>query len=123
MPVLDTSRVVPERKDVHVYMKTIVVAAALVISGCASGPTLPPEQQLVEDALEALGGRERVLAVTTLTIEGEGTTGNFGQNMGAAGAISPSAVLRLHAGDGCRAAPHERAVPYGAPVHLCAAAI
>ena len=93
MLVLDTSRVVPERKDVHVYMKTIVVAAALLISGCASGPTLPPEQQLVEDALEALGGRERVLAVATLTITGEGTAGSLGQNLGAAGAIHPNAIL------------------------------
>ena len=71
------------------------VMAALLIGGCASGPTLPPEQQLVEDALEAMGGRERVLAVTTLTIEGdEGTTGNFGQNRGATGDnVSPSALL------------------------------
>ncbi len=75
-------------------MKTLSVAAAVLVGASACGPTLPPEQQLVEDALEALGGRDRVLAVQTLTIEGEGTTGNFGQNRGATGeAISPSAVL------------------------------
>ncbi len=73
--------------------KIIVVAAALLIGGCASGPTLPPEQQIVEDALDAMGGRDEVLAVSTLTIEGEGTTGSFGQNMGAAGAIHATSLM------------------------------
>ena len=71
-------------------MKTIAVAAALFLGACASGP---PELQLVDDALEALGGRDRVLAVATLTIEGEGTAGSLGQNLGAAGAIHPNAIL------------------------------
>lgn len=72
---------------------TIVIAAAFLLGASACGPTLPPEQQLVEDALDALGGRDEVLAVTTLTIEGEGTTGSFGQNMGAAGAIHATSLL------------------------------
>ena len=71
-------------------MKTIAVVAALLLGACASGP---PELQLVDDALEALGGRDRVLAVATLTIEGEGTAGSLGQNLGAAGAIHPNSIL------------------------------
>jgi glyoxylase-like metal-dependent hydrolase (beta-lactamase superfamily II) len=82
--------VVPERKDVYVYKKTLTIVAALSISACASGP---PEIELVNDAVDALGGLNTIMAVETLTIEGEGTMGNFGQNMGAAGAIHPSAVL------------------------------
>ena len=42
---------------------------AAAISGCAKGT---PEQQIVDDAASALGGRDRVLAVKTLVIEGEG---------------------------------------------------
>ena len=45
----------------------------------------PPEQQLVNDAASALGGAERLLAVKTLVIEGEGTQYNLGQD------ISPGA--------------------------------
>jgi glyoxylase-like metal-dependent hydrolase (beta-lactamase superfamily II) len=39
------------------------------------------EQQIVQDAAAALGGRDRILALKTLTIEGEGTNGNLGQDM------------------------------------------
>jgi len=54
-------------------MVLIVSAAA-----CSSGP---PEQQIVNDAARALGGRDRVMAVRTIVIEGEGTNGNLGQDM------------------------------------------
>ena len=54
----------------------LLVAAAL--SGCAR-PS--PEQQIINDAAAALGGRERIQAVKTLAIEGEGTNGNLGQDM------------------------------------------
>src|SRR4029079_1217308 len=40
-----------------------------------------PEQQIVNDAATALGGRDKILAVRTLVIEGEGTNGNLGQDM------------------------------------------
>jgi glyoxylase-like metal-dependent hydrolase (beta-lactamase superfamily II) len=53
-----------------------LLAAAL--SGCAQ-PT--PEQQVVDDAAAALGGRERIQAVSVLTMEGEGTNWNLGQDM------------------------------------------
>ena len=42
---------------------------AAAVSACAKGT---PEQQIVDDAAAALGGRDRVLAVKTLVIEGEG---------------------------------------------------
>ena len=51
---------------------------AVAVGGCAS-PT--PEQQIVNDAASALGGRDRILAVKTLVIEGEGTNANFLQDM------------------------------------------
>jgi glyoxylase-like metal-dependent hydrolase (beta-lactamase superfamily II) len=47
-------------------------------SGCTGGT---PEQQIVNDAAAALGGRDKILAVKTLVIEGEGTNPNFGQDM------------------------------------------
>src|SRR5713101_9348118 len=40
-----------------------------------------PEQQIINDAAAALGGRDRILAVKTLVIEGTGANGNLGQDM------------------------------------------
>lgn len=54
----------------------ILLTAAAV--ACARST---PEQQIVNDAAEALGGSERILAVKTLVIEGEGTQGNLGQDI------------------------------------------
>ena len=60
-------------------MKPIMwtVAALALTSACAQ---VPPEQQLIADAAAALGGRERVEAVRSLRIEGEGEAPNVGQN-------------------------------------------
>lgn len=55
-----------------------VVVAGLAVAGCAQ---LTPEQQFVNDVTAALGGRSRLEAVKTLTIEGEGTNYNLGQDM------------------------------------------
>ena len=55
-----------------------LVLAAAVACGC-SQPS--PERQIVEDAADALGGRDRIAAVRTLTLEGDGTNGNLGQDM------------------------------------------
>jgi glyoxylase-like metal-dependent hydrolase (beta-lactamase superfamily II) len=57
---------------------TYLFIASLIAAGCTARS---PEQQIVEDAAEALGGRNRVLVIRTLTIEGEGTNGNLGQDM------------------------------------------
>jgi glyoxylase-like metal-dependent hydrolase (beta-lactamase superfamily II) len=60
-------------------MKRIVrlLLVAGFVGGCAR---TPPEMQAVNDAAEALGGRDRVLAVDTLVLEGTGTNRNIGQN-------------------------------------------
>jgi glyoxylase-like metal-dependent hydrolase (beta-lactamase superfamily II) len=56
----------------------LVFVAAAAISACRQQT---PEQQIIADAANALGGRSRVLAVKTIVIEGEGTNGNLGQDM------------------------------------------
>jgi len=48
---------------------------------CVACTTATPEQQIVNDAAAALGGRDRILAVKTLVIEGDGKNGNLGQDM------------------------------------------
>jgi glyoxylase-like metal-dependent hydrolase (beta-lactamase superfamily II) len=57
--------------------KLLVVLIATLASACTQAP---PEVQLVNDAAAALGGRDKILAIKTLTIEGEGTNPNLGQN-------------------------------------------
>ena len=54
-----------------------VLLAALAVGSCNR---TPPELQAVVDAAGALGGREKLLAIKTLTIEGEGSAPNAGQN-------------------------------------------
>lgn len=62
-------------------MKTSLRALPLVLAVVAAAcQTAPPERQAVIDAAEAMGGQQRVLAVKTLTIEGEGDAPNAGQN-------------------------------------------
>src|SRR5436189_5418716 len=57
---------------------SISLAAVVIVAGCAPAP---PEQQIVNEAAAALGGRDRILAIKTLVIEGDGTNGNLGQDM------------------------------------------
>jgi glyoxylase-like metal-dependent hydrolase (beta-lactamase superfamily II) len=52
--------------------------AAVLAASCARAT---PEQQIVNDAARALGGRDRILAVKTIVLEGDGTNGNLGQDM------------------------------------------
>ena len=56
----------------------LALPLALTLSACAQAT---PEQQIVNEAAAALGGRERILAVKTLVIEGAGVNGNLGQDM------------------------------------------
>jgi len=58
--------------------RTLFVMLAVIAGACTSAP---PEQQLVNDAAAALGGRDRLIAVKTLTIEGDGSNGNLLQDM------------------------------------------
>ncbi len=52
---------------------------AAVLFGACTRAT--PEQQVINDAAAALGGRDRILAVKTLVIEGNGENGNLGQDL------------------------------------------
>lgn len=56
-------------------MLWLLLAMALV--GCTQ---TTPESQVINDAAEALGGRDAILAVNTIALEGAGTNGNLGQN-------------------------------------------
>jgi glyoxylase-like metal-dependent hydrolase (beta-lactamase superfamily II) len=60
---------------------TVLVLTVLVAALAAACARPTPEQQIVNDAAAALGGRDRILAVRTLAMEGEGTNGNLGQDM------------------------------------------
>ncbi len=56
----------------------VTLAFAVAFAACSSGT---PEQQVIDDAAEALGGRDRILAVQSLLLEGAGSNGNLGQDM------------------------------------------
>src|SRR5262245_13436484 len=75
-------------------MKMLAMAAALMLAALmVAGAAGPPEKDLVEDAAKALGGRDRILAIKTLTIEGQGESGALTQSLGADGKMSLSSVL------------------------------
>ena len=57
----------------------LMTALAISLAGCGAPTT--PEQQFLNDAMTALGGRSRIETVKTLTIEGEGVNYNLGQDM------------------------------------------
>jgi glyoxylase-like metal-dependent hydrolase (beta-lactamase superfamily II) len=57
------------------------ILAALLAAAVTACATATPEQQIVNDAAAALGGRDRLLAVKTLVLEGGGTNGNLLQDM------------------------------------------
>lgn len=59
-------------------MKKFAIICFVLLSACTRAT---PEQQIINDAAAALGGRDRVLAIKTLIIDGEGTNGNLGQDM------------------------------------------
>jgi len=61
----------------------LTLLVAVTLAGCSRAT---PEQQIVNDAAEALGGAERILAVKTLVLEGTGKQGNLGQD------VSPEAT-------------------------------
>jgi glyoxylase-like metal-dependent hydrolase (beta-lactamase superfamily II) len=59
--------------------QTLLALLAVVMFAACARPT--PEQQVVNDAASALGGADRLLAVRTLVIEGEGAQYNLGQDV------------------------------------------
>jgi glyoxylase-like metal-dependent hydrolase (beta-lactamase superfamily II) len=58
--------------------RSLIVFAVVAFAACSRAT---PEQQVVDDAAEALGGRDRILAVRSLVLEGGGSNGNLGQDM------------------------------------------
>jgi len=52
--------------------------AAVALGGCSRAT---PEQQIVNDAAQAIGGSDRIAAVKTLVVEGTGTQYNLGQDV------------------------------------------
>ena len=55
----------------------LTLLAAATLTACDRAT---PEQQIVNDAAAALGGRERILAVKTIVIEGKGTAYSVGSD-------------------------------------------
>ncbi len=55
--------------------------AALALLTLVACTRATPEQQVVNDAAAALGGRDRIMAVNTLVIRGTGTQWNLGQDL------------------------------------------
>src|SRR5262245_5161886 len=56
----------------------LATSALLALGACAPAP---PEQQFVNDAMSAVGGRAKIEAVKTVIIEGGGVNYNLGQDM------------------------------------------
>ena len=61
----------------RVYSHIPVVLFLAAAMGCAR---TPPERQLLADAAAALGGADRIGALKSITVEGEGDAPNVGQN-------------------------------------------
>src|SRR5262245_58190954 len=61
-------------------LRTFVIGSSLLVisSGCAPKP---PEQQFIDDAMRAVGGRDKVIAAKSIVIEGTGVNYNLGQDM------------------------------------------
>src|SRR5262245_9128542 len=58
--------------------KTLCILGTALLFACAKAQ---PEMQVINDAANALGGKERIQQLKTLTIEGEGEAPNLGQNL------------------------------------------
>jgi len=57
--------------------QSLTILAIVCAAGCAQ---VPPEKQAIDEAAAALGGRDRLQAVKSIVIEGEGSAPNVGQN-------------------------------------------
>ena len=67
------------QKELHMMRKGFfALLAVAALAGCSR---TTPEQQIVNDAAQALGGADRIAAVKTLVIEGTGTQYNLGQDV------------------------------------------
>ena len=61
-------------------LRTFVICSSFFVISAGCTPR-PPEQQFIDDAMRAVGGRARVEAVKTIVIEGTGVNYNLGQDM------------------------------------------
>lgn len=61
--------------------RTFFISYFLFFISLSSCTPAPPEQQFVNDVMQALGGRGRIEAIKTITIEGTGVNYNLGQDM------------------------------------------
>jgi glyoxylase-like metal-dependent hydrolase (beta-lactamase superfamily II) len=68
----------PRTMDVMTAPRAVTLVLLAAAAGCAT-PT--SDQQFVNDAAARLGGSDRIGAVRTLVLEGEGTQFNLGQDM------------------------------------------
>jgi hypothetical protein len=59
-------------------IRVCILLACAVLAACHHAPL---ERSVVEDAAKALGGKERIEAIKSFTIEGAGTDTNLGQNV------------------------------------------
>lgn len=58
------------------HWRSVATASIVILHGCA-----PQAGQVIEEAAEAMGGQEAILAATSLVLEGTGTTYRTGQQM------------------------------------------
>ncbi len=56
-------------------------AAALVSTVPAAGCSRNPATKVLKSATDAVGGKDKIMALGTLTMEGQGTNPNLGQNL------------------------------------------
>jgi hypothetical protein len=59
-------------------IRASILWACAILGACRRAPL---ERSVIEDAAKALGGRDRIEAIRSLTIEGAGTDTNLGQNV------------------------------------------
>jgi glyoxylase-like metal-dependent hydrolase (beta-lactamase superfamily II) len=59
----------------------VICYLSFVISVSAACTPKPPDQQFLDDAMNAVGGRERIATIKTIAIEGNGVNYNLGQDM------------------------------------------
>lgn len=58
--------------------RALLICSVSLLAACSSST---PEQTLIRDAADALGGAEQILAANTLVLAGEGTQYNLGQDL------------------------------------------
>src|SRR5262249_34854854 len=64
--------------ELYMTRNVFLLLFAAALSACTPAT---PEQQIVNDAAAAIGGRDKIAAVKTLVLEGDGRNGNLGQDL------------------------------------------